>query len=557
MHRLLLTLFAVASVGIGIVATPSPPALAATTQSAINWSGCGGSFQCATMAMPINYQDASLGTLNVALLKLPAKNQSQRIGVLMANPGGPGASAIDFVRVWANLLSSDIRNRFDIVTFDPRGVGQSTPIECHDNIQALVAADPTPDTPGEWTADENISKQFAQACAAKNGKILPYVGTKNVARDMDSIRAALGEDKLTYVGYSYGTVIGSTYADMFPNRVRAFVLDGAVDTTLSFADINRTQMVGFERAYASYLDNCRQTNCSLTKHGDPETVINGVLQQADKAPIPAKSADRPAGPGEALLGIFSALYSKVTWPQLTRAMEDAFNGDGSGLVRLTDQYLERNGDGSYPNLLEANAAVNYVDETCPHDPLAYRQFALDWAKDAPHFGASAASAALTCAYWPAKPDPLTAPKAHGSAPIVVIATTNDPATPYEWGVALSKQLESAVLVTNRGEGHTVYAQGSSCIDSAVNDYLLNLKVPAAGTSCGTGAPPPESAGTPGPTRASGESPTAVPRGTAAPGAPSTGSGTPNARDEVAIGILAAFAITFALAIVLVLAQRRR
>lgn len=509
------------------------------------------------MAVPINYQDASLGTLNLALLKLPAKNQSQRIGVLMANPGGPGASAIDFVRIWSNILSNDIRNRFDIVTFDPRGVGQSTPVECHDNIQALVAADPTPDTPAEWTADENISKQFAQDCAAKNGKILPYVGTKNVARDMDAIRTALGEDKLTYVGYSYGTVIGSTYADMFPNRVRAFVLDGAVDTTLSFADINRTQMLGFERAYASYLDNCRQTNCSLTKHGDPEAVINGVLQQADKAPIPAKNADRPAGPGEALLAVFSALYSKISWPQLTRAMEDALAGDGSGLVRLTDQYLERNGDGSYPNLLEANSAVNYVDETCPHDPLAYRQFAIDWAKDAPHFGASAASAALTCAYWPAKPDPLTAPKAHGSAPIVVIATTNDPATPYEWGVALSNQLESAVLVTNRGEGHTVYAQGSSCIDSTVNDYLVNLKLPATGTSCGTGAPPPESAATPGAARPAADSPTPNPDRTTAPGAPSTGSGTANAKNEVAIGILAAFAVTFALAAIVVIAQRRR
>jgi pimeloyl-ACP methyl ester carboxylesterase len=557
MRRVLLALLALALIGIGSVATAPAPASAAPAQGSINWAGCGGNFQCATLAVPISYQDSSLGNLNLALIRLPARNQSERIGVLMANPGGPGASAIDFVRVWANLLSSDIRNRFDIVTFDPRGVGDSTPIVCHDRIQQLVGADPTPDSPAEWTAAENISKQFAQDCQAKNAKILSYVGTKNVARDMDAIRSALGEDKLTYVGYSYGTVIGSTYADMFPNRVRAFVLDGAVDTTLDFADINRTQMIGFERAYTSYLENCRQTNCSLTKRGDPEAVIADVLQQVETTPLPSKTADRPAGPGEALLGVVSALYSKITWPQLTRAMEDALNGDGSGLVRLTDQYLQRNGDGTYPNLIEANSAVNYVDESCPHDPLAYRQFALDWAKDAPHFGASAASAALTCAYWPAKADPLTAPKAQGAAPIVVIATTNDPATPYEWGVALSKQLESAVLLTNRGEGHTVYAQGSSCVDQAVNAYLLELKVPAAGTSCGNGAPPPESAATPGATRPSGDTPSAAPGDTDAPGAPGTGSGPTSASDKVLIGIVVAIGVACALAAALMLAQRRR
>ena len=523
------------------------PATAPVVQAAgpINWSDCGGGFQCGKLTVPIDYQDAAKGTIDLALIRLPATGPAKKIGSLLANPGGPGASAIDFMKLWSRIVSNDIRSRFDLVAFDPRGVGASAPIECHDTLQAYVAIDPSPDTPQEWQQADAAAKTFADGCQKKYASLLPYVGTKNVARDMESIRQSLGEDKLTYLGYSYGTAIGATYADMYPDRVRAFVLDGVLDLSLDFNEVNRQQMVGFERAYQAFLADCKARTCGLARNGDPGAAVDALLAQVEKQPLPARGADRPAGPGETLLGIVSALYSKNSWPQLANALLAAINnGDGTQLVNLADEYLERNADGSYPNLIEANMAVNFDDETCPKDPKAYEQLAVDWAKSSPHFGASAASGGVVCAYWPTTPDPLQAPKARGAPPIIVISTTNDPATPYEWGVAMSKQLESGRLLIHRGEGHTVYAQGDACIDQVVNDYLINLNAPQSGKSCGTGAPPPESSGgataspsangtktaTAGPTESGKATPAATKQ---SPGVPNTGSGKDSSTKVVA------------------------
>lgn len=535
MRRSLLAFLAVVFASVAVFGAQAVPVAASSPSvapvvDAISWKSCGNSgFQCATIAVPIDYSNPAAGNINLAMMRLPARDQSQRIGSLLANPGGPGGSALDFLQGWAPLLSSDIRNRFDLVAFDPRGVGQSTPIICHDSLQQFVAADPSPDNAQEWTQTEQVSQKFADDCEAKYPNILPFLGTKNVARDMETIRQALGEDKLTYVGYSYGTAIGEVYADMYPTHVRAFVLDGAIDLSQSFEAQNETQAVGFERAYQSYLTNCRNTHCALTADGDPGAAVDKLLAQVETKPIPSH-ADRPAGPGETLLGIIAAMYSQSEWGSLTDALTEAIAGNGTGMVNLADQYLERNPNGSYPNLIEANAAVNFDDETCPKDPAAYMAMATEFAKASPHFGESSASAGLLCAYWPTTPDPLTAPKAAGAPPIIVVDTTNDPATPYEWGLAVSKQLESGHLIIHRGEGHTIYAQGDSCVDSAVNAYLVNLTVPPAGLTCGNGPPPPEdaspAAGSPTATPGTGAS-TPQPAATrtttqTAPGAPNTG-----------------------------------
>ena len=462
-------------------------------EPAITWEACG-QIQCATIDVPLDYSRPSGPSIELALTRIPAREPSMRVGVMLANPGGPGASGNDFVRVWGRLLSNDVRNRFDIIGFDPRGIGGSTPVVCHDRLQDLVAADPDPDTDAEWEAAKSVTRLFVEDCAKKHGDILPHLGTRNVARDMDSIREALGEEQITYFGYSYGTTIGAVYADMFPTRVRAMVLDGGTDLSLNVEETIRTQIIGFERALNSYLADCEEERCAIAEDGDPRKVVEAVIAKAERAPIPAPGADRPAGPGEVQLGIISALYSKFTWGMLTNALEQALEGDGSGLVELTDAYLQREPDGSYPNLIEANIAVNSVDGVCSKDPEASRKLGDIVAKDAPTFGRSAATSGLACAYWPAKPDPVTVPRAAGAPPIVVIATTNDPATPYEWGKALSEQLESGVLVTYRGEGHTIYAQGSECIDDLVDAYLVRLAAPAEGSVCGRGAPPPESGG---------------------------------------------------------------
>lgn len=523
--------------------------VSAASDASIEWEACGQN-ECGTLSVPLDYAKPDGATIELSLVRYKARDPDRRIGVLLANPGGPGASANDFMRIWRSIVSSELRDRFDFVSFDPRGVGDSSPVVCHDNLQDLVAADPDPDTEAEWQEAKAESKEFADNCAKKYGAVLPHLGTKNVARDMDAIRVALGEEKLNYVGYSYGTSLGAVYADMFPGRIRAMVLDGGTNLSLDFAEVNLTQMIGFERAFQAYLDNCKEKSCALAKNGDPRTAVEAIIARAELKPIPSKDADRPAGPGEVQLGIISAMYSTFSWNSLTQALVAAQGGDGSGLVDLTDEYLQRDGSGDYPNLIEANAAVNYVDQVCPKDPDAYRNLGDEFAKQAPTFGRSAATAGLTCAYWQAAPDAVRAPEAKGAPPILVIATTNDPATPYEWGKALSEQLDSGVLVTHRGEGHTIYAQGNKCIDSLVNAYLLALAVPAAGTTCGTGAlppgqsatatpssPPTEGAGTP-----AAASPTASPRESPRP--PATG----DARDDgsLTVGLWAAGAVLAAL-----------
>jgi pimeloyl-ACP methyl ester carboxylesterase len=523
--------------------------VSAASDASIDWEACGQN-ECGTLSVPLDYAKPDGATIELSLVRYKARDPDRRIGVLLANPGGPGASANDFMRIWRSIVSSELRDRFDFVSFDPRGVGDSSPVVCHDNLQDLVAADPDPDTEAEWQEAKAESKEFADNCAKKYGAVLPHLGTKNVARDMDAIRVALGEEKLNYVGYSYGTSLGAVYADMFPGRIRAMVLDGGTNLSLDFAEVNLTQMIGFERAFQAYLDNCKEKSCALAKNGDPRTAVEAIIARAELKPIPSKDADRPAGPGEVQLGIISAMYSTFSWNSLTQALVAAQGGDGSGLVDLTDEYLQRDGSGDYPNLIEANAAVNYVDQVCPKDPDAYRNLGDEFAKQAPTFGRSAATAGLTCAYWQAAPDAVRAPEAKGAPPILVIATTNDPATPYEWGKALSEQLDSGVLVTHRGEGHTIYAQGNKCIDSLVNAYLLALAVPAAGTTCGTGAlppgqsatatpssPPTEGAGTP-----AAASPPASPRESPRP--PATG----DARDDgsLTVGLWAAGAVLAAL-----------
>ena len=301
----------------------------------------------------------------------------------------------------------------------------------------------------------------------------------------------------------------------------------------------------------------------------PATAVQDLLARIDQQPLPT-SGDRPTGPGEAITGILGALYSQGLWGSLTRALTDAIGGDGTGLLNLADQYLERRPDGSYPNLFEAFDAVSYDDSTCPKDPATYMSWVPEFEKAAPLFGASAATAGLTCAYWQTTPDPLTVPHAKGAAPIVVISTTNDPATPYEAGVAMSKQLESGHLITHRGEGHTIYAQGDSCVDSAVNAYLLNLTVPPEGLTCGNGPPPPETDSTPtavGSSTPAASSPAPTqPRNTprsggtpTAPGVPNTGTsagGKTSGSGNVALLAIVFVGIALAGAGAFVLLQRR-
>ncbi len=442
--------------------------------------------------MPLDYADPGGRSINIALIRLPATEQANRIGSLLTNPGGPGASGVDFVRQNAEqIFSADLRDHFDIVGFDPRGVGDSTAVVCVDDatMDKLNDLDPSPDTPAEQKALIDAARQFDAACQANSSDLLPHMSTADAARDMDLIRAAVGDPKMTYLGFSYGTFLGATYAGLFPDHVRAFVLDGALDPTLTFDQRNETQAVSFAQTFNRFLEFCASDKtCQFRNGGKPGPAFDALMARIDKTPLPATAIGDPrtVGPGLAFTGMLAALYSRSTWDILGQGLALAQKGDGSILLLLADSYNERQPDGSYHNVSAANNAVNCLDYVAPTDPAAYQAQAPELEKEAPRFGEVVAYSGLTCAFWPVHPtsDPGVITAA-GAPPIVVVGTTGDPATPYDWAVKLAGQLRSGVLLTREGEGHTAYGT-SDCINSAVDTYLIDLTVPANGTTCKSG-----------------------------------------------------------------------
>jgi pimeloyl-ACP methyl ester carboxylesterase len=447
----------------------------------IGWSACNNGWECAEFAVPIDYSNPDLGDLTLALTRLPAGNPDERIGSLFFNPGGPGASAVEYLRLYSVIMPVEIKQRFDLVAFDPRGVGGSSPIRCADDLPALVGLDPDPETDAEWQGIIDTMQAFADLCAERAGAALPFYGTQNVARDMDRIRQALGEDTLNYLGYSYGTSIGQVYADMFPTTIRAMVLDGVVDNSLPPDQRNLEQILGFEAALGRFIAYCDETACFAQ---DARTSIETLIQRAGEAPIPAASEERPLTQGEVVWGLVSSLYARFQWGGLANAINDALGGDGSRMIRLVDNYWGRNEDGNYDNLFDANIAVNCLDQPIDGDPDHHRELSAEFAEQAPIFGAWGGYLNVVCALWGADPSPLSVPTGAGAPPILLIGNTGDAATPYKGAHALSQQLESAVLLTNDAEGHTAYLQGSNCVEDIVNAYLIDLEVPEEGTTCG-------------------------------------------------------------------------
>lgn len=449
----------------------------------VDWDGCEGELECATIDVPLDHDDPLGETITIAMARRVADDASRRIGTMLINPGGPGGSGIDLLQSAEFFFPDDVLERFDVVGFDPRGVGDSTAIDCGDDFDAYFAIDPSPDDDAERQAIIEAAREYAADCSELSARLLPHVDTESAARDMDIIRAALGEEQLTYTGFSYGTYLGAQYADLFPRRVRAMVLDGGVDPTLTYDAASRTQAAGFERALQAFLDDCASNeSCAFYSDGDPFAAYDELMREIDMAPLDAN--DRDVGPGEATLAVVAALYEReYGWPALALALDAARDGDGSILLELSDAYTRRRPDGSYGNLFEANAAVNCLDTPAPRDLQYYDELARSLAELAPRLGSAAGYLGVQCAFWPVppanEPHAFTAP---GAPPIVVIGTTGDPATPYAWSEALAGQLESGVLLTWEGEGHTALGK-SECIGDAVSAYLIELRAPAAGVRC--------------------------------------------------------------------------
>ena len=313
--------------------------------------------------------------------------------------------------------------------------------------------------------------------------MLPHLGTLNVARDMDRIREALGEKKLNYLGYSYGTSIGQMYAQLFPTRIRTMVLDGVVNTELTGLQGADEQADGFYQALQGYLADCK-SDSSCVLGADPRGQLEKLVATAEAKPIPAPQADRPATPGVVQLAIGVALYSKDSWPVLSQAVDEGLKGDASRLVLMADSYLSRKPDGSYGNGFDIYFAVSCLDSAWPTSPAKVFANAKSTSAKDPLVGEGLVNDYVRCALWPTPPQPLPKLTAPGSPPIVVISTTRDPATPYASGVKVAKRLPKGVLLTNDGDGHTVYAQGKACVDDAVTRYLVEAKPPKDGLECG-------------------------------------------------------------------------
>lgn len=463
--------------GPGVPRPPDP--------GVINWRPCAeNTRECGTMQVPLDHADPASGTIKVAVMRRRASGS--RVGTLLMNPGGPGSSAIDYLGFFVEDSTSPLLDRFDLVAFDPRGVGYSVRIDCHATLQQLYAADPSPDDEREWQAASDAAARFAQDCQTAHGALLPHVGTVNVARDMDLVRAALGETKLNYLGFSYGTSIGARYAELFPQNVGALVLDAAVDLELSALDLALEQAKSFERALATYFAWCGagMGRCSWTKGGDPASAFRALEATIEATPIAVPTADRPLGPGEFITAVTATLYGgEVGWRALSLGLERALANNGSTLLEYVDGYLQREPDGSYTNREEANQAVNCSDRK-PMTLAEIRAATERFAREAPIFGLPALTGQLVCAHWPVQGTNLPLPRGAGAAPILVLGNVGDPATPYAWSQALASDLESALLLTSVAEGHTSYGRGNACIDAAVHGYLFDGVVPAE-NSCGT------------------------------------------------------------------------
>jgi pimeloyl-ACP methyl ester carboxylesterase len=447
---------------------------------AITWQDCGGGHQCGTLEVPVDHAEPNGETLQLALVRIPATDPSSRIGPLLVNPGGPGGSGIDLAE--NNLWSPAISRHFDIIGFDPRGVGASTPLECNDTLEQMYSVDPDPRTPAAVAELEKVSKTYVDGCAEKYRDLLPHMGTRDVAADMDDIRVALGVAKISYLGYSYGTSIGQVYADEFPTHIRAMVLDGVVRLGQPGLEAARDQGVAFDDVLESFFAKCRaESPCPFG--ADPAKSFLAIEAKVRANALPTGDGDRKLTIGEFHLGVGQALYAEFLWPDLVRGLAEAANGDGSEILGLADQYLGRKSDGTYENQSEAYFAVSCLDWSWPSKPQAYLDAGKAVAKTSPYLAEGIVTDYIRCAYWPTPPQPLTPPKAKGSPLIVVVSTTDDPATPYANGVDLAKSLPDAALITKVGSTHTAYGQGSSCVDDAVNAYLVSLRRPPAKLRC--------------------------------------------------------------------------
>ena len=453
--------------------------------------------QCARLTVPLDYSKPAGTTITLGVLRVKAANQATKVGSLLVNPGGPGGSGMELA---ANLAGSGgpwaasaLSGSFDLVGFDPRGVAASEPsVRCltAQEQDSYRASDLDDDSTSAGVAKyEQQQQSYAQECAQQTqyGKdMLANVGTTTVVKDMDVLRSALGDAKLTYLGYSYGTRIGSTYAEQFPANVRAMVLDGAVDPTQSLVSEEVGQATGFQTAFTQFAQWCaKQSQCALgTDPAQANAAYTAMVRPLLEKSVPVGDG-RQLGYDDATTGTIQALYSQSYWSYLQQGLQELKQGSGGTLMRLADLYDGRNQDGSYSNEQDAFNAIRCVDDPAVTDPNTLTQAQQQYKQAAPFLddGQPAVAEKDTCAYWPVPAtDKPHLPSVSGLAPVLVISTTNDPATPYQSGVNLANALHGGLL-TFEGTQHTAFLQNNACVDKWASTYLTKLSLPPTGTRC--------------------------------------------------------------------------
>lgn len=447
------------------------------------WRSCAEG-DCATLRVPLDRARPDGEQIELALSRVRARKPSQRIGSLLVNPGGPGAPGVGFAPQVAEILPRSITDRFDIVGWDPRGTGRSTSVDCGSRLDYLFAVDTAPDDAEELATLESVSQRFARDCATRSPALLPHIASIDTVYDMDRIRAALGDPELTYIGFSYGTYLGALYAQTYPEHVRALVLDGAIDPSLSAADVSIQQAKGFDQSLQAFFEYCaRRRSCAFHHGGDPRSAYDVLRARIDREPL--RRGGRTFGPTQFDLGVAAPLYlGREAYGMLATDLHAAERGDPSGLLARADEFLGRRGDGTYDTEWPAFLAISCLDGPVL-DAADTAALQVRAALEAPEFGAANVGLGYACSYWSVppvnrEPTPVAAP----SAPLlVVIGTTGDPATPLAWADGLARQLGPATLVTVDGTAHTALLDGGDCLEAMATRYLVDLVPPAPGLRC--------------------------------------------------------------------------